>query len=228
MKTDALKIANYSDLKIVLTVESNEEMVNISELLKNCVCVYLPQSQDMIRYVGNDLWVRKSVAEKLSRISNTLQSILPDHKLKIVYGYRHLEIQKDRFLKRKEDLRKIHLMMDEEDLNELANTQTANPETAGHPTGGAVDITITTPDGDLDMGTEYADFSKTEEIKTFCPYLTETQKHNRELLHDLMVAEEFAPFYGEWWHFSYGDKEWAWFYDKPHAIYSQLNFQTIN
>ncbi|MCC6448131.1 MAG: hypothetical protein IT215_05535 [Chitinophagaceae bacterium] len=222
-----LKIANYSDLKNIKVVDSKENMVNISTFLKNCFCTYLPQSQDMIRYVGNDLWVRRTVALKLARISNSLKDKFPNYRLKIVYGYRHLEIQTNRFQLRKDEFRKLHPTMNDDDLNELANTQTAHPETAGHPTGGAVDITITTPDGDLDMGTEYADFSKSEEIKTFYPHLTNVQKENRKLLHDLMVTEEFAPFYGEWWHFSYGDREWAWFYNKPNAIYSQLNFRTI-
>jgi len=31
---------------------------------------------------------------------------------------------------------------------------------------------------------------------------------NRQLLHDLMVKEGFAPFYGEWWHFFLWDREW--------------------
>lgn len=222
-----LKIAMHSDLKNFKVLESNEEMINISELLKDCVCVYLPQSQDMIRYVGKDLWVRKTVAEKLERISNSLQRKLPNYKLKIVYGYRHLDIQAERFQLRKDDLRITHPSITEDDLNELANAQTADPETAGHPTGGAVDLTITTPNGDLDMGTEYADFSKPDKIKMYYPGLTEEQKVNRKLLHDLMIIEEFCPFYGEWWHYSYGDREWAWFYDKPNAIYQQLKFQTI-
>lgn len=35
------------------------------------------------------------------------------------------------------------------------------------------------------------------------------QKENRFLLQDLMLLVGFAPYYGEWWHFSYGDREWA-------------------
>ncbi|MEY2671667.1 MAG: hypothetical protein RL687_84 [Candidatus Parcubacteria bacterium] len=222
-----IKIANYADLKPVKVIESGEKMINITHELPNCECVYLPQSNDMIQYVGYDLWVRESVAVKLKRISILLQSIYPQYKLKIVYGYRHLEIQTKRFYLRKDKLKIEHSKLSEDELLELTNTMVANPETAGHPTGGAVDLTITTPDGDLDMGTEYADFSMPEEIKMFCPHLSEDQKSNRKFLHDLMITEEFAPFYGEWWHYSFGDKEWAWFYNKPNAIYSQIEFRTI-
>lgn len=203
-------------------IESSEKMINISNQLKDCICVYL--LPDMIPYLGKEIWVRETIALKLQKISGRLKSKFPSYTLKIVYGYRHPEIQSSWFAKIKNDLYLQNPTMVDCDLMELANTMVANPETAGHPTGGAVDLTITTPDGDLDMGTDYAEFSKPDEIKMFCPYLTEDQKSNRKLLCDLMVTEEFAPFYGEWWHYSYGDKEWAWFYDKPNAIYDQIEF----
>ena len=48
------------------------------------------------------------------------------------------------------------------------------------------------------------------------------QRSNRGLLQDAMVAAGFAPFYGEWWHFSYGDREWAAFYYRPAALYGPV------
>jgi D-alanyl-D-alanine dipeptidase len=37
-----------------------------------------------------------------------------------------------------------------------------------------------------------------------------------------MTSVGFAPFDGEWWHFSYGDREWAYFYKKKNALYGQI------
>jgi len=37
-----------------------------------------------------------------------------------------------------------------------------------------------------------------------------------------MVEAGFAPFTGEWWHFSYGDREWAAIWGRDAAIYEQL------
>ena len=37
-----------------------------------------------------------------------------------------------------------------------------------------------------------------------------------------MVAEGFAPFDGEWWHFSYGDREWAAFYGLSQTLYAHI------
>ena len=91
--------------------------------------------------------------------------------------------------------------------------------------GGAIDLTITSSQGDLDMGTMIGDFTDSDKIKTFAKNISQAQKENRQLLHDLMLKENFAPFYGEWWHFSYGDKEWAAFYGHQKSLYSILDFK---
>jgi len=41
-------------------------------------------------------------------------------------------------------------------------------------------------------------------------------------LREAMVRAGFAPFNGEWWHFSYGDPEWAALWGEPAALYKQL------
>ena len=71
------------------------------------------------------------------------------------------------------------------------------------------------------MGTAYADWASPL-ITTFAEGLTPAQQENRALLRRAMVAAGFAPFNGEWWHFSYGDREWALVWDAPAALYTQL------
>ncbi len=44
------------------------------------------------------------------------------------------------------------------------------------------------------------------------------------MLRNVMVSVGFAPFDGEWWHFCYGDKEWAVYYNKPAACYAPIEF----
>ncbi len=41
-----------------------------------------------------------------------------------------------------------------------------------------------------------------------------------------MLTAGFAPFDGEWWHFSFGDREWARFYGAENALYEQIQFAT--
>lgn len=224
MKNNNIKIAKYKDLLPINTLENQEIMVNISKKLKGVICLY--EKKDMQKYLDDDIWVRYSVFKKLKKISIKLKKINKNYQLKIVYGYRHINVQKKYFNIRKKILTKKYPNISKERLNELTHALVAHPIIAGHPTGGALDLTVILNGEDLDMGTKIADFKNKNKINTFYKNLTKEQVKNRKLLHDLMLSENFAPFYGEWWHFSYGDKEWAWFYNKKNAIYNQINFHT--
>lgn len=70
----------------------------------------------------------------------------------------------------------------------------------------------------IDMGTEPGDYS-TKICYTDSPEITDFQKNNRHMLQKIMMEFGFAPYPGEWWHFSYGDKEWAKYYNQSNAIY---------
>ena len=78
------------------------------------------------------------------------------------------------------------------------------------------------------MGTSIADFSQGEKILTFYPWITPKVRQNRLLLRRLLTKQGFAPFDGEWWHFSYGDREWAKYYEKEEAIYDQIKFRNAD
>ncbi len=71
-----------------------------------------------------------------------------------------------------------------------------------HNRGGAVDLTLATPDGSvLDMGTDY-DFCGAEAY-TSNTNLPDTVLRNRQLLFDLMRRHRFNMIRTEWWHFSH-------------------------
>ena len=185
------------------------------------------EKNDMLPYTGERIFVRDTVARKLARANKTLAKLSNGKfRLKVVYGYRHPDVQKKYFEQQRSKLRALHPSLTDEELDNLTHNFIAVPSVAGHPTGGAIDVTIVDEQGnELDMGTKIADFKDPEKIKTFAKGLTNKQKKNRRLLHDLLVAEGFAPFYGEWWHFSYGDREWACFYGKTKSIYSPVKFK---
>lgn len=97
----------------------------------------------------------------------------------------------------------------------------AVPDVAGHPTGAAIDVTITDmQDNILDMGTAPHEFEK--DSYTFSPFISQEAWINRQLLRAVMVSAHFAPFDGEWWHFSYGDREWAKYFRKAAAFYAPI------
>ncbi len=225
MKTMRIKrkICTYNELVEVATGENDEQLIDVRNYDNRIIAHY--EKMDMLPYTGEFIFVRDTVARKLATANAAL--IKRDNLfLKIVYGYRHPDIQKMYFDKMRAKLKMIHLSLNDKELDALTHNFVAVPLVAGHPTGGAIDITIVDTEGNvLDMGTDIADFSNPEKIKTFANGLSSAQKKNRLLLRDVLMNEDFAPFYGEWWHFSYGDREWACFYEKPASLYSPANFK---
>lgn len=90
----------------------------------------------------------------------------------------------------------------------------ANPASGSiHNYGCAVDLTIIDESGqELDMGTDYDDFSplahtdKEEELVNEGK-LTMDQYQNRLLLRDVMTRAGFLPLQSEWWHFDAFSRE---------------------
>ena len=73
---------------------------------------------------------------------------------------------------------------------------------SGHSRGATVDLTLVDvkTGKELDMGSGFDVFDPIS--NTDDPRITEAQRKNRHLLRDLMVAQGFAPYSMEWWHFS--------------------------
>ncbi len=91
-----------------------------------------------------------------------------------------------------------------------------------HNTGAAVDIEIITEDNQLlDMGMAAKDWCTVnpELCLTDSPLVNRVAKQNRKLLLDIMQAHGFVNYPTEWWHFSYGDRYWAYHRQMKHAIY---------
>lgn len=212
----------YKELKTPTILDTGEEMVSLTGTAIHSVC-FDPR---MEAYTGSDIYVRKGVLDRLLTAQSFVDHFVPNHKLSVFYGYRHLDIQKRAYKDIKEKILSAdNKTWDENDLQEEIHRFIAVPDVAGHPTGGAVDITLIDADGKaLDMGTDMHEFVK--ESYVFCPFISKQAWRNRQKLRQCMMAAGFAPFDGEWWHFSYGDSEWAYYYDQPSTLYGQIDFKT--
>ncbi len=184
-------------------------------------------SNDMLPYTGESIFVRRLVADKLQRINQKLQTEL-QMELLVTYGYRHQDIQKKYFDEMIKKLKPINDGLSEHELYAKVHEFIAVPAVAGHPTGGAVDLTLLRNGVEVDMGTKIADFTDPLKLPTFAECITEEQRKNRLILREYMLWERFAPFNGEWWHFSFGDKEWAYWYGEEIANYPQIEFTFKN
>jgi D-alanyl-D-alanine dipeptidase len=210
------QMVKYQNLKTIKVNECNEPLTP----LFNINNIYQQEFNDMENFLGKRVWLRKTVVEKLILAQKLLKKTKPAWSLLVTYGYRSPEIQKKYF---KQVLKKLKKPGQNKNLlYEVAHNQVAVPDVAGHPTGGALDLTIINNEKQqINMGTPIYDFN-TKDIYTFSPFISRKARQNRLLLRLAMLKSGFAPFNGEWWHFSFGDKEWAFYYQKPFAIYNQI------
>lgn len=176
---------------------------------------------DMKAFTGDKIFVRQTVLRKLEQAAKLLALYDSTLELEVIYGYRALAIQKKLFEKYKV---KLQNQYSDNELLAAVHRLVAVPEVAGHPAGAAVDIQITRGGQPIDFGTKIHQFEP--DTFTFSPFIGKEAWANRQLLRRVMMATRFAPFDGEWWHFSYGDKEWAKYYSKEYALYEQVDFKS--
>ncbi len=74
------------------------------------------------------------------------------------------------------------------------------PYSRSHESGRSVDVTLARPDGTLDMGTDFDDFT-TRANAFSTDGVTAAQQRNRGQLRDAMAAGGLQVYSGEWWHF---------------------------
>lgn len=212
------KMLGYDDYASVPVDAIDDPMIPI-ESIPNLTAVQ--PYQEMAPYVGWKVYVREGVARRLGEAASFLVEENPDLRLVVHCGYRALEIQKRNFDAEREKLKGSY---SEKELLSATHRLIAVPEVAGHPAGAAVDILIADKRGNpLQFGTNIREF--VPDSYTFSPFIDGEAIRNRQLLRSVMLKAGFAPFDGEWWHFSYGDKEWARYYNQPAALYNQTDFR---
>jgi D-alanyl-D-alanine dipeptidase len=122
-------------------------------------------------------------------------------------------------------VREEHPNWSQEQVEDAADTYAADPQVAGHVTGGCVDLTLGRGGTPLDMGAKTDDIAADAAvIKTFGDGLTAEQMSNRMLLYQVMTEAGFMPFFGEYWHFMYGDREWAFLSGLSTSLYDSVDF----
>lgn len=216
-----LTMPRYEDYKDMPVEPLDEPLVPIlptKHLIANQI------GEDMQSITGEHVYVREGVLRRLGHAAMLLSEIDDSLRLEVRYGYRALKVQTALFAAAKE---RLSDKFSGDKLLAEAHRQIADPRVAGHPTGGAVDIQIITKDGQpLNFGSKIWTFSPHSFARLYT--VGEEAFKNKLLLRKVMMAAGFAPFDGEWWHFSYGDKEWAYYYGKPAALYDQVDFRVGN
>lgn len=169
-----------------------------------------------------DRRIRTEVYQKLKEA----QGKLP-HGLRIFVGeaYRPMERQIEMWNDVAAKVDSEYPMLAKRERQLLCENFIANPYDgigSGHQAACAVDVTLCDDAGrQLDMGTALQEFN--ERTRTASTDVGEAVVKNRRLLCAVMEATGFVNYPAEWWHFSYGDHQWAWLTGETKALYGMLD-----
>lgn len=170
--------------------------------------------------------LREEVEEMLQEAAR----LLPDGLHFILWdAWRPFALQEELFISYSEKIiRDFHLedVSKEEQVKKISQF-VANPIRdeefpPAHTTGGAVDVTIADADGNLlEMGTGFDAFS----VATRAAYYeskeaeglpdAEVIRNNRRMLYHIMKKAGFSNLPSEWWHYEFGDMNWAHITGQP-------------
>lgn len=167
--------------------------------------------------------LRKSVVAKLLEAAKYLPQGV---RFLVIEGHRPLSLQKRYFDEYSEELSGFHPDWDKKRIYEEASKFVAPPEIIPpHSTGGAVDLTLATENGkEIDMGTRLN--ADPEESNNACftlaANISDSARANRQLLINTMSKNGFVNYPTEWWHWSYGDRYWAYHTNRPFAFFGSV------
>lgn len=168
------------------------------------------------------VYVRSELAKRLQEVAEKLDS---RYRLVIHAGHRPVGVQKQILIDCAKDYKDEHSEASDEEAMEHARMFVSDPETSlpPHVCGAAVDVNVIeiATGKPLDFGSKVND--DVDASFLYYPDLTQAQKDNRLMLVTTMLDAGLASCKPEWWHFSYGDQVWAWFYGEENSLYSPVD-----
>ncbi|MFI5696802.1 M15 family metallopeptidase [Kribbella sp. NPDC051586] len=163
-------------------------------------------------------FARESVADRLALADTFLPAGV---RLQVVEGLRPVESQQEIYDGYRAELERLHPGISDHDVHVLASRFVSPVEVAPHVAGAAVDLTLVGAHGPLDLGTPID--ATPEQSNGACFFaatnISREARTNRALLADVLTAAGLVNYPTEWWHWSYGDRYWAYTEDRPAALY---------
>jgi D-alanyl-D-alanine dipeptidase len=199
----------------ITCVDNKEKIISLRQIHKK---ILIDETRSQISS-KSDLfcYARESIIKKLIEAVDNLPY---GYQFLIKEAYRPLLRQKRSFEEALNHYKTQYPLKNDDEIYELTCQYVAPVKVAGHPTGGAIDITLLKDGIELDMGTEFNDIPTEPENLTYLhsTYINDLAKINRKILIDCMEKVGFVNYPSEWWHWSYGDCYWA-FLNNCDALY---------
>lgn len=166
--------------------------------------------------------VRKGVAHRLVHAAEGLPL---SYRLLIKESLRPASLQKFYFERRLRKITAENPGLPEDEAVALTSRFVAPPWVAGHPSGGAIDVTLCDPNGrELDLGCAYDEDETASKGACFSSFddLGSVAREYRSVLFHALEGAGFVNYPFEWWHWSYGDRYWAVTMQETHALYGPV------
>ncbi len=197
--------------------ESTEPMVDLGRIPRLRID---PRKADE---TGGWHHARAGLAERLADAADALPAGL---ELLIVEAFRSPARQRGYWDGYRADLHAHYPGLTESRLYRLASRWVAPPEVAPHCTGGAIDLTRPDADGpELDLGSPLD--ATPEQSSGACftaAAVPRAASANRALLVGALSRVGLVNYPTEWWHWSYGERYWAFGTGAGFARYGPVEF----
>lgn len=181
----------------------------------------IPNNQDYT-------YLRKTVYEKLKLAQNQLPE---EYHFCLYEGYRSITLQKMLFEKQYNNIKTQHPDWNEKDIftettklvSPVINPDNT-PNIPPHSTGAAIDVYLIDDKGEvIDMGIHPKNWMNDKDgrlSQTDSSAISLIAKRNRQIMSTVLLDAGFVNYPTEYWHWSYGDRYWAYMTHHQHAIYS--------
>ena len=174
--------------------------------------------------------MRKSVYDRLVKA----QSLLPKgYKFCLYEAYRSLALQQQIFSEKYERLRALHPGWSHEHVF-TETTKLVSPvinldgskNIPPHSTGGAIDVYLVDREGvPIDMGIHPKDWMEDLEGKlsqTDSTIISADARRHRKMMGEVLSKVGFINYPTEYWHWSFGDRYWAYLTKSSTAVYKSI------
>jgi len=216
---------NWIDIRKVPIEPVSDELISLNYLPTHMI-VSPQYALQKLPGAEVELYARPEVQAKLVAASK----LLPEgHKLVIFDAWRSIETQQALFDQMKRFVKRDNPNFDDSEIEQAALRIVALPsldpsKPSPHHTGGSIDLSIVDQNGRLlEMGSPFDDISERARTDFYeredNTQLENIARDNRRLLYHIMTSVGFTNYAEEWWHFDYGNQNWAWVSGKKHALY---------
>ncbi|MBP9752273.1 MAG: hypothetical protein KBD31_00460 [Proteobacteria bacterium] len=208
------------DLNFIRVTENGEELIDLKNINHPRLKPLSSMDHTILDLDPNCSKVRFGV---FKRLLNMLD-LLPEN-IGIAYfeGLRPLYLQKQYFDKKFKEMASIIENAESAYIEASKSVAPFIDNIPPHSTGGAIDMTLYKcvdfnyiP---LDMGKFDVTTGEKNQQETFSENTSKEQRINRLLLVNAAIKAGFVNYGFEWWHYSYGDRAWAYVLKKDETLY---------